>query len=234
MPARATWRTSATRWRRFRRSRRKSPAAKVRCCGNWKRNSICAPNCGRGWKRRSSTIARCRAATAASSGRAFMPSWMSLRELAAGGKQWIARYQAEEVAAHGHRQSEGRLQQGVRLLHRNHEHARPQDSGELHPQADGEERRALHHAGAERIRRKGAHGRREVEGIGIRAVRRAARIASLRKCARLQATAGGAGAARRAGGAGRSGPVAELLPADARRRAGADDRRRPASGARCA
>ena len=53
------------------------------------------------WKRRWSTIARCKAAKAASSAPAISAELDDLRELAAGGKQWIARYQAEEAARTG-------------------------------------------------------------------------------------------------------------------------------------
>ena len=56
---------------------------------------------GNGARRR---LARCKAAKVASSGRAFNAELDGLRELAAGGKQWIARYQAEEAAAHRHSQ----------------------------------------------------------------------------------------------------------------------------------
>ncbi len=47
-----------------------------------------------------------------------------------------------------HSQPEGRLQQGLRLLHRNHQHPQRQDSVRLHSQADGQERRALRHSRA--------------------------------------------------------------------------------------
>ena len=98
-----------------------------------------------------------------------------LRELARGGKQWIAQYQAERDRADRHPQPEGRLQQGLRLLHRGHQRPPRQGARRLHPQADAQERRALHHAGAEGVRGEGAHGRREGQGPGVRAVRRASR-----------------------------------------------------------
>ena len=155
----------------------------------------------------------------------------ALRELAHGGKQWIARYQAEEIAADGHPQPEGRLQQGLRLLPRDHQRPPREDSRRLHPQADGQERRALHHAGVEGIRREGAHGRREgARSWNTTLFLRAAR----RRGGRAAAAAGhggGAGRARRAGGAGRAGPAAELLPADDGRRAGAA--RSSTAGTRC-
>ena len=84
-----------------------------------------------------------------------------------------------------------------------------------------QERRALHHAGAEGVRREGAHGRRAGEGAGVRAVRRAARRSwppRRRACRRpprrwpqLDVLAALAELAR----------AARLLPADDRRRAGA-------------
>ncbi len=102
----------------------------------------------------------------------------------------------------------------------------------LHPQADDQERRALHHAGAEGVRGEGALGRREGEGAGVRAVRRAARRWWPSRPRRLQADGRRARPARRAGG------LAEL----ARQRGYCrptlvdepvlDDRRRPAPGAR--
>jgi len=46
---------------------------------------------------------------------------------------------------------EGRLQQGLRLLHRGDQHPPGEDPGGLHPQTDAQERRALHHAGVEGV-----------------------------------------------------------------------------------
>ena len=64
------------------------------------------------------------------------------------------------VAADGHRESQGRLQQGLRLLHRDHQRRGRQGPGRLRPQADGQERRAVHHRGAQGVRERGAHRRR--------------------------------------------------------------------------
>ena len=70
-----------------------------------------------------STIAPFPPATAASSATAFTRELDALRELARGGKQWIAQYQSQQIRADGHRQPQSRLQQGLRLLHRGHQRA---------------------------------------------------------------------------------------------------------------
>jgi hypothetical protein len=65
--------------------------------------------------------------------------------------------------ADGYQDAQGRLQQGLRLLHRNFTScARAEQSArvELHPQADPGQRGALHHAGAEGVRNAGAERRR--------------------------------------------------------------------------
>ena len=130
----------------------------------------------------------------------------ALRELTSGGKQWIAQLPGRGDRALRHRQPEGRLQQGVRLLPRNHQRPQREDSQALHPQADGQERRALHHAGAEGVRRKGALGRRKGARAGIYAVRRVARNGCRLRGA-VATHRRRAGRARRAGVAGRAGPT---------------------------
>ena len=95
-----------------------------------------------------------------------------LRQIARGGKDWIARFQASEIDAHRHRQPQGRLQSGVRLLHRDHPRPRQQDPRQLSAQADAQERRALHHAGAEGVRGKSPVRRGTQPAARIRAVRR--------------------------------------------------------------
>ena len=154
-----------------------------------------------------------------------------LRELARGGKQWIARYQAAGDRAVGHSELEGGLQQGVRVLHRDHQCPPRADSRRLHPQTDDQERRALRHAGVEGVRRKGAHGRREGEGVGVRFVREAPRSRGVRAAADSIDRAD-ARAARRARRAGRTRPAAQLLPAGDGRSAVAKDHRRPPPRAR--
>ena len=62
-----------------------------------------------------------------------------------------------------------------------------EDPRRLHPQADGEERRALHHAGAEGVRGKGPHGRREARNWSTICSWNFARPRRLRR--RMQATA---------------------------------------------
>ena len=153
----------------------------------------------------------------------------ALRELAHGGKQWIARYQAEE----SQRTGISTLKVGFNkvfgyYIEITNTHREKIPAG-VHPQADGEERRALHHARVEGVRGEGPHGRREIEGVGVRVVPGAPR-----RRGRGPAADAGHGrrplAARRAGLAGRASPAAELLPAGGRRRAGAEDHRRAAPG----
>ena len=85
----------------------------------------------------------------------------NLRELAAGGKRWIAQYQAEIVEKTGIANLQRRLQQGLRLLHRIDQFAARQSAPVLHSQADAQECRAVHHAGTQRVRRESAVGGRE-------------------------------------------------------------------------
>ena len=66
--------------------------------------------------------------------------------------------------AHGHQVAQGRLQQGLWLLHRGHPRQRRCHPRRIHPQADAGQRRALHHPRDEGIRdpgaqRRGAHPR---------------------------------------------------------------------------
>ena len=68
-----------------------------------------------------------------------------------------------------------RLQLGARLLHRGHQRARREGAGRLPPPPDAEERRALHHAGAEDLRGQGALGARPRAGAGESAVREGSR-----------------------------------------------------------
>ena len=148
----------------------------ARCCSSWKRElDLCPDLRGRARRGAGRRLPAARPATAASSAPAISADLDELRDLAAGGKQWIAQYQAERDRADRHPEPEGRLQQGLRLLHRDHQRAQRQDARRLHPQADAQERRALHHARAEGVRREGADGRREGQGAGVRAVPRAAR-----------------------------------------------------------
>ena len=159
----------------------------------------------------------------------------ALRELTSGGKQWIAAYQAEEVGAQRHCEPEGRLQQGVRLLPRNHARAQRKIPATLHPQADGQERRALHHARAEGIRGARCCRPTRKRGAGIRAVPAS--------CANVVAD-GRAALAAHGGGAGRSSTCWWRWPSwrahrgycrpDDRGRADPANRRWPAPGARCA
>ena len=78
---------------------------------------------------------------------------------------------AAGARAHRHRLAQGRLQQGVRLLHRDHQRARGQGSRRLRAPADPGVRRALRDAGAQGVRgagprRRGADGRARAELFG--------------------------------------------------------------------
>ncbi len=96
------------------------------------------------------------------------------RELAAGGKQWMAQYQAQEIARTGI----PKLKVGynkvfgyyIEVSAAQQQHV-PDDY--IRKQTT-QERGTLYHAGAERVRRAGVVGRREGQGIGVRAVRRIA------------------------------------------------------------
>ena len=142
-----------------------------------------------------------RAAKAASSAPGFSAELDdAARVWRRGGKQWIARYQAEEAARTGIASLKVGFNKVFGYYLEDHARAPRQGSGRLHPQADGQERRALHHAGAEGVRRKSAHGRREG--------RRSWSTSCFWSCAtwwppaprRLRATAAVLAADRRAGG----------------------------------
>ena len=82
--------------------------------------------------------------------------------------------------AHGHRLAEGRLQQGVRILHRSHEREQPSRARGLPAPADADRRRAVRDAGAERVRgegaaRDGAHRRCSSASCSTRCARASAR-----------------------------------------------------------
>ena len=93
----------------------------------WKASSTCAPRSARGWSgagRRLSAVEPRRRLHS----RRLSRELDALRELTSGGKQWIAGYQAEESQRSGISKSQGRLQQGLWLLPRNHQRAQRQDS----------------------------------------------------------------------------------------------------------
>ena len=98
-----------------------------------------------------------------------------LRHISRSGKQVIAEMEDGERARTGIALAQGPLQPRLRLLHRDLEVEPARGAGRLHPQADHRRRRALHHAGAEGLRREGARRRR--------AHRRRASSRSSRRCA---------------------------------------------------
>ena len=99
-----------------------------------------------------------------------------LRDLAAGGKQWIAKYQADQIADTGIPTLKVGLQQGLRLLHRDHQHAQGQDARAT-TSASRRVKNAERYITPElkEYEEQVAHGRRAGQGAGIRAVRAASR-----------------------------------------------------------
>ena len=75
----------------------------------------------------------------------------ALREMAHGGKQWIARYQAEEIERTGIASLKVGFNKVFGYYIEVTNTHRGKVPGRLHPQADDQERRALHHAGAEGV-----------------------------------------------------------------------------------
>ncbi len=75
----------------------------------------------------------------------------ALRELAHGGKQWIARYQAQEIERTGIPTLKVGFNKVFGYYIEITQRPSREDSGRLHPQADDQERRAVHHAGVEGI-----------------------------------------------------------------------------------
>ena len=99
-----------------------------RCCAIWRHGWNCAPTCA---KRSTAALVDDPPLSPREGGvirRGFDAELDELHDIARGGKEWIARFQAEEITPHRHRQPESRLQPGVRLLHRDHAHATPRKS----------------------------------------------------------------------------------------------------------
>ena len=121
-----------------------------------------------------------------------------LRTISRSGKQVIAEMEERERARTGIALAEGPLQPRLRLLHRDLEVEPARRAGRLPPQADDRRRRALHHAGAEGIRREGARRRRADPRARARDLRArcAARVAA--EAPRIQDDGARARHARRA------------------------------------
>ena len=96
---------------------------------------------------------------------------------------------AAGAGAHRDRVAQGRLQQGVRLLPRDHERARGRVPRRLRAAADAHRRRALRDARAQGVRGEGARRRGADRGARGGAVRRAARAPWAQPIARIQRTA---------------------------------------------
>ena len=158
-----------------------------------------------------------------------------LRANAKGGKSWIAKFQAEQIRRTGITSLKVGFNKVfgyyIEITHAQAQARGRQHSRRLHPQADGQERRALHHARAQGVRGKSPPRRGTCSRAGIRAVHHAARP-GLGRGPALDPGRRGAGAARRAFGLGRAGRPARLLPPRDRRRAGLRGRGGPAPGAR--
>ena len=146
----------------------------------------------------------------------YHPTLDELRELATGGKQWIARYQAEQVKRTGI----NGLKVGFNkvfgyYIEVTHSQAAGQSPARrLRPQADDQERRAVHHPRAEGVRGQGPPRRGTRPRTRIRAVRHPPRPRR-RRGAPARPGRGRAGAGRRALRPRRAGRPAGLLPARA-------------------
>ena len=154
-----------------------------------------------------------------------------LRELLAGGKQWMAEYQAAECQRTGI----ASMKVGFNsvfgyYLEVTHAHREKVPADYIRKQTLKNAERYITPA-AQRVRRKSPRRRGQAEAARARPVRRAARDG----CRRRPATASHgrcAGRSRCACRARRTGPLAQLRAADGRRRAGARYRSRPPPGAR--
>ena len=114
-----------------------------------------------------------------------------LRAIAERLRRVPGRPRGARARAHRHRQPQGRVQPRARLLHRGHAtRTSQQGSRRLPPPPDAEERRALHHAGAEGVRGQGAVGagaRARAREAAVRGAARRARAARSRRCSRPRA-----------------------------------------------
>jgi DNA mismatch repair protein MutS len=134
-----------------------------------------------------------------------------LRSIGRDGQQWLAEYQRRESEQTGISSLKVAFNKVFGFyIEVTNAHTRPR-ARRLCPQADDEERRALHHRRAEAVRIGGALGRVAGKRPRVRAVSRAARRAD---AAHPGDAAGGGGGrrARRAGGLGGAGGAAALLP----------------------
>ena len=126
--------------------------------------------------RRARSDARRRAAGARArrrrrSATASTPSSTTCASISRSGKQRIADDGGRRAGADRHRLAQDPLQPCVRLLHRDLEVEPRERPGRLSPQADDRRRRALHHAGAQGLRREGARRRRAHPRARDRALR---------------------------------------------------------------
>ena len=172
-----------------------------------------------------------RPATAASSARAFTPSSTRQRDLAKGGKQWIAAYQAEAVQRTGIPSMKvGFNQVFGYYLEVTHAHRDKVPADFIRKQTLKNAERYVTPELKEHEEKVLAAEEKSKDleydlFIELRETVAAA--------AQAHSSDGrGARRGRRARGPGRPGPLAQLRAADDRRRAGARHRRRPASGAR--
>ena len=153
-----------------------------------------------------------------------------LRQISTHTDEFLLELERRERERSGHLFAEARLQPGLRIFHRGESFAGRQRPQGLHPPADGEECRALHHARAQELRRQGA--RRAREGAGARARDlRAGADAAHRPARRAAGDGRGTGVARYLERARRTRRGARLDRAEARRgNLHRDSRRAPSGG----
>ena len=97
-----------------------------------------------------------------------------LKSIQTGGRDLVPRWRPGSGGVQGHPQSEGGLQQGVRLLHRGGQEPDRPGAGALGPQADHRQLRALHQPGVEGPGTHHSLRRGQADGPGVRAVLRTA------------------------------------------------------------
>ena len=169
--------------------------------------------------------------TAASSGRAINAELDELRTLTSEGKDWIARYQAQEITRTGIASLKvGFNQVSGYYIEITHANASKVPADYIRKQTLKNAERYITPELKE-YEEKVLTRRGQEPGARVAAVPRSSAIRSRRRRRGLLNTAEVLAAARRARGAGRTGRDAQLRPAGAGRRAGA--RHQATAGTRC-
>ena len=150
-----------------------------------------------------------------------------LRQISTHTDEFLLELERRERERSGISFAQARLQPRLGILHRGESLAGRQRAQGLHPPADGEERRALHHARAQELRRQGARRAREVAGArardlraGADAAHRPARRAAGHGRARWRRSTASRALAERAAELGWTEP--KLVARDAASRSAAD------------